>query len=314
MINVTIIVVNWNTAEVTCDCLRSIYQQTKDITFEVIVVDNASSDDSVVHFKSKFPEVILIANENNVGFAAANNQAMEISKGQYVLLLNPDTIVLDGAIQKTFAFAEKHPDIGVLGCQVWMNEKEIQETCMPFPSVGSFLIQVVGLRRFFPKSKLFGWINYGSWDRTTEMDVDVVSGMYMLVRKKAIDEVGMMDEAYFVYAEETDWCFRFKKAQWRCVFTPVARIIHLDGGNKSTDLVKLKMFVQMHKSLLIFYRKQRGFISWASVKFIYIISMTLNFVIYSVLSFFEKEGKSTRLYKQSVAGLKFHLFGIEPKQ
>jgi GT2 family glycosyltransferase len=313
MTDVSIIIVNWNTREILRGCLVSIFKQTKDINVEVIVVDNASSDESAEMVKIEFPDVVLITNTENRGFAAANNQGMQLAVGRYILLLNPDTIVLERAIQKTISFADNHPDIGVTGCQVWLNENDIQQTCFSFPSLSGLILQEMGLRRLFPKSRFFGRTKYGWWDRTTQRDVDVVSGMYMLVRRGAIEQVGLMDEDYFVYAEETDWCYRFWKAGWRCVFSPEARIIHLDGGSKSTAQISIRMFVQQQKSLLIFYKKQRGQVSWMIAKISYIVSMSLRYVAFSSLFFFTKKGDFLQKKHQSLAALKFHLFGVEPK-
>lgn len=312
-LDVSVIIVNWNTREILRNCLRSIYEQTNHIRYEVIVVDNASSDGSAEMVREEFSQVVLIENAENRGFAAANNQGMAIAHGRYVLLLNSDTIVLDGAIQKTLIFADQQTDMAVVGCQVWENENEIQRTCFPFPSVKNMCFQATGLRRMFPRSRVFGRIDYGWWDRTTLMEVDVVGGMFMLVRREAIDQVGLMDEDYFVYAEETDWCFRFWKAGWRCVFTPNARIIHLDGGSKSADQISMKMFVQLQKSILIFYLKQRGRLSWRVAKAIYILSMLVRYVVFSALSFFDIASKSSKRAAQSRAAMKFHLFGTEPE-
>ena len=131
------LVVNWNTSKLLQACLNSIYARTANCQFEVIVIDNASSDDSAAMVKKEFPQVILIENSENRGFAAANNQGMAIARGRYVLLPNPDTIVLDKAIEKTMAFADLHPDVGVVGCQVLKNETKIQCTCFAFPSIGN---------------------------------------------------------------------------------------------------------------------------------------------------------------------------------
>lgn len=313
MTDVSIIIVNWNTRDILRDCLNSVYKQTQGIAFEMIVVDNASSDGSATMVKREFPEAVLIENSQNRGFAAANNQGIKIAKGRYVLLLNPDTIVLDGAIQKTVAYADNHSDIGVLGCQVWLNENEIQKTCFSFPSISGLLVQKLGLFHMFPKSRIFGWIDYYWWDRTTLMDVDVVSGMFMLVRTSAIEQVGMMDEDYFVYAEETDWCWRFQQAGWRCVFTPSARIIHLDGGSKSTEQISVKMYVQQQKSLLIYFIKQRGRFSWMIAKAIYIISMMSRVAVFLAIASISQDDKAPKKAVRSLAALKFHLFGSEPK-
>jgi GT2 family glycosyltransferase len=312
-LDVSIIVVNWNTRDVTCNCLVSVFGQTKDVRFEVILIDNASSDGSVEKIRKDFPQVTLIANDGNRGFAAANNQGMEIAKGRYVLLLNPDTIILDGAVQKTIAFADSFTDIGVVGCQVWLNDSEIQQTCFSFPSVVSLFLQETGLRKIAPRSRLLGWSNYGWWDRTSQMDVDVISGMFMLVRHEVIDKVGVMDEAYYVYAEETDWCFRVHNAGWRCVFTPIARIVHLDGGSKSTGLVRVKMFVQMQKSILIFHRKNKGVISWFFARMIYIFSMSMRFVLSIPPSVLSRDGLEAKKKALAVAALRYHVWGIEPR-
>lgn len=310
-IDVSVLVVSWNTCEILQNCLQSIYDQTKNISFEVIVIDNCSSDGSAKMVRTVFPRATLIENNGNSGFAKANNQGMAIAKGKYVLLLNPDTVVLEGAIQKAFSYAEDHVGAAVVGCQVWLNEEEIQQTCFAFPSVWGILVMKLGLRRLFPRSRVFGWIDYGDWDRKKERVVDVVSGMFMLVRQTAIDQVGVMDEDYFIYAEETDWCCRFHRAGWQCLFTPIARIIHLDGGNKSTDLVKTKMYVQMQKSILIYLRKQRGRLSWCTAKGIYIFSMLLRYVCNLGMSC-AGNAKASRKRAQSLAALRYHFSGREP--
>lgn len=312
MTDVSVIIVNWNTRDILRDCLMSVYEQTTGIAYEVIVVDNASSDGSAAMVKYVFPQVILIENTENKGFAAANNQGMRIAKGRYILLLNPDTLVLDGAIQKTVAYADSRPDVAVTGCQVWEDESTIQRTCFCFPSVPNLLFQKLGLCRLFPKSRLFGREKMVDWNRDTERRVDVVSGMYMLVRKEVIEQVGLMDEDYFVYAEETDWCCRFRKTGWKCVFTPISRIIHRDGGSKSTEQISVRMFVQQQKSLLIFFRKQRGVMSWLSAKAIYMISMLARYAFFITLSLFQKDSKCSQKAAQSLAALKFHMFGVMP--
>lgn len=312
-LDVSVIIVNWNTRDMLRDCLRSVYVQTQGVLFEVIVIDNHSSDGSSLMVRSEFPQVILIENLKNRGFAAANNQGMKIAQGRYLLLLNPDTLVLDHAIQKTIEYADHHFDVGVVGCQVWENENTIQRTCFGFPSVLNLLIQKSGLRRVFPRSRFWTREQMGWWDRNSEQDVDVVSGMFMLVRRPAIDQVGLMDEDYFVYAEEADWCYRFSRAGWRRVFVPIARIIHRDGGSKSTAQISVKMFVQQQRSILIFHKKHLGMGSWLASKMIFLGSMVIRWILFGLLSILGIGRNSPNKAAQSLAAVSFHLFGVEPQ-
>ena len=214
-IDVSTIIVNWNTCNITCDCLKSVFEQTKELSFEVIVVDNASSDGSVEMIRHDFPQVNLIENSENKGFAAANNQGMAIANGCYVLLLNSDTIILDNAISKTISFADAHPEAAVTGCRVLNPDRSLQPTCFMFPSILNMLFESSYLYKLFPRSKFFGRERMTWWDRSDVREVDVVTGCFMLVRREAIEQVGIMDERFFVYGEETDWCYRFKRASWK---------------------------------------------------------------------------------------------------
>lgn len=260
MIDLSIIIVNWNTQDILKDCLDSVFEQTKAVSFEVIVVDNASSDDSVQMVKSEFPQVILIENAENCGFAAANNQGMQIAKGRYVLLLNSDTVVLDGAIQKTLAFADQHPEAAVVGCKVLNPDMTLQPTCFMYPSLLNLFLSSSYLYKLFPRSRLFGRERMTWWDRDDIREVEVVTGCFMLVRKKAIDQVGKMDESFFMYAEETDWCYRFKKGSWKLLFTPEAEIIHL--GGQSSKMIKPEMTMQLRASLLLYFKKNSSYVAY----------------------------------------------------
>jgi GT2 family glycosyltransferase len=259
-LDVSIIIVNWNTRDVLRSCLASVYKETKNITHEVIVIDNDSSDDSVEMVKKEFPKAKLIENRSNRGFAAANNQGMAIATGRYVLLLNPDTIVLDRAIEKTVAFADDHPEAAVVGCRVLNPNRTLQPTCFMFPSLLNMLLSTIYLNKLFSKSRFFGRERMTWWNRTDVRDVDVVTGCFMLVRRSAIEQVGIMDERFFVYGEETDWCYRFKQAGWRILFTPNAHIIHLSGA--SSKQMKSEMVLQLRASILLFFKKHKGMFSY----------------------------------------------------
>jgi GT2 family glycosyltransferase len=251
-----IIVVSWNTRDILRDCLASVYEQTRGISFQVIVVDNASSDGSAEMVRAEFPQAVLIENTENRGFAAANNQGMEIAGGRYVLLLNSDTIVLDGAIQKTLRFAESHPEAAVVGCRVLNPDGTLQRTCFMFPSLLNLVLAATYLYKIAPRNSFCGRERMGGWERDAVREVEVVSGCFMLVRREAIERVGLMDEEYFMYAEETDWCWRFKKAGWKSLFYPDAQIVHL--GGQSSRQVRIKSLIQLRLGLLQFMFKNRS--------------------------------------------------------
>jgi len=253
---VSIVIVNWNTKDILRGCLGSIFTQRSELACDVIVVDNASTDGSPQMVEEEFPQVILIRNSANRGFAPANNQGIAIAKGRYVLLLNSDTVVLDGAIEKTAAFADAHPEAAVVGCRVLNPDKSLQPTCFMYPSVLNLFLDAMHLSKLFPRSRFFSRERMAWWKREDVREVEVVTGCFMLVRREAIDRVGPMDEDYFMYGEETDWCWRFHRAGWRLMFTPSGQIIHF--GGQSTSQVRPQMLLQLRSGVLLFFRKHRS--------------------------------------------------------
>jgi GT2 family glycosyltransferase len=229
-VDVSVIIVNWNTCDLLRQCLRSVFDQGSS-NHEVIVVDNGSSDDSVNMVRQEFSRVKLLANQKNRGFAAANNQGIGLAKGRYILLLNSDTIILDRAIEKTIVYADKHPDTAVTGCRVLNPDRTLQSSCFMFPSILNWFLFSTYAYRLFPRNRFFGREQMTWWMRDDSREVDVVTGCYMLVRKEALDQVGTMDERFFMYAEETDLCYRFKAKGWKNRFTPDAEIVHIGGAS-----------------------------------------------------------------------------------
>lgn len=254
--DVSIIIVAWNVRQLVYDCLKSVYDETKGINFEVIYVDNASEDGSVEMVKKEFPDVRIIENQKNEGFIRANNQAIEISRGRYVLLLNSDTLVLDNAIAKTVKFADEHPEAAAVGCKVFYADRSLQRDCFMYPSLLNMLISATYLNKIFPKSKFFGRERMTWWDFNDVREVQTICGCYSLVRMEAIKQVGVMDEAYYVYGDDPDWCYRFNKAGWKNLFMPHAQIIHYGGQNTSHRPEKFKL--QLYGSILIFMRLHRS--------------------------------------------------------
>jgi GT2 family glycosyltransferase len=285
--NVSIVIVNWNTCNILKACLQSAYSETKEVQFEVIVVDNGSADGSVEMIKAEFPQVILIENAENRGFAAANNQGIAISKGKYVLVLNSDTIILDNAISKAVFFADKHSDAAVIGCRILNPDKTLQPSCFMFPSVLNMILSSSYLYKVFPTNQFFGRERMTWWNRDDEKEVDVATGCFMLVRKEAIDRIGSMDEDFFMYAEETDWCCRFKQAGWKILFTPSAEIIHL--GGQSSNQMKPQMQMQLRAGILLFMKKHKNIICYITACILTSIFFALRIPYWFIKSLFSDD-------------------------
>jgi len=300
--DLSIVIVNWNTRDILRDCLLSVYDQTSEIEYEVIVIDNASIDDSVSMVRAEFPQVYLIENSENRGFAAANNQGMEIAKGQYVLLLNSDTIILDNAISKTLEFAKDRPNAAVVGCRVLNADKSLQPTCFMFPSLLNLALASIYLYKIFRKNRFFGRELMTWWNRDDIREVDVVDGCFMLVRREAYEQVGGTDEQFFMYSEETDWCYRFKQAGWKNIFAPIAEIVHL--GGQSSRQVAGKMALQLRGSVLQFCKKHYSPFTYRLACFLMLI-----FFVVRIPMWFIKWTVSTRNRAYCRLRMKIYVIG-----
>lgn len=249
----TIIIISFNTRDMTKNCIESVLSHTRNIEFEIIVVDNNSNDGSQQMLKNDFPQIQFIENQNNVGYAKANNQAIEISKGDKILLLNSDTLISDDSIKKMAALLDKNPSVGIVGSKLLNEDGTYQLSCGIFPSLWSEFSSKMMLNRLFKKSRIFNAHKYGFWDYSNTKEVDWVTGAFLMVRKDAIDIAGGLDENFFMFYEDVDFCKRVKSAGWKIFFYPEASIIHLWGG--SWKKVRKKIILANCKSTLYFYRK-----------------------------------------------------------
>ena len=310
MIDVSIVIVSWNTRDITRDCLRSIYAAAGELSLEIILIDNHSSDGSAEMVASEFPKVILQRNEENRGFAAANNQGIALAQGRYVLLLNSDTLVMDRAIAKAVAFADAHPEAGMVGCQTRCPNGDLQYNCYLFPSLLNLALSLTKLQVMFWYKPFFGRYRLGWWDYGSVREVDGIAGCFMLVRKAAIDQVGPMAEEYFMYSEDTDWCWRFHRAGWKVLYTPEPVIVHFGGCSSSQAATD--MHLMERRSLLMFLEKKSGkLVRWiANVMF---CTATLCRVV--LLSLQRVAGGRVResarqKWGMATAALRFHLPGL----
>jgi GT2 family glycosyltransferase len=259
--DLSVIIVSWNTKALLAVCLETTVRGLAGLDAEIIVVDNASEDGSPDMVAERFPGVRLLRNECNVGFAAANNQAMAIARGRHVLLLNSDTEVRGDVLRAMVRQADAHPAIGALGCRVLNPDGSLQPTCFRAPWPGRLLAAAVALHKI-PLVGRLGDERMRHWRRDDERDVDVVTGCCLLARREAIEAVGPLDEQFFFYGEETDWCLRLRRAGWAVRFAPVGEIIHHGGASAARldvrrDLLLAEAIVRLH-------RKHRGGIAAAA--------------------------------------------------
>ena len=250
----SIVIVNYNVRYFLEQCLHSVNKAVNGLSAEVFVVDNNSVDGSVEMLIERFPEIITIANKENVGFSRANNQAIQLAKGEYVLLLNPDTIVEDDTFHKIVQFMDAHPDAGGLGVKMVDGKgKFLPESKRGLPTPIVAFYKVFGLSRLFPKSRIFGRYHLGFLDKEKTHQVDILSGAFMLLRKSVLDKIGLLDETFFMYGEDIDLSYRIIKAGYKNYYYPEARIIHYKG--ESTKKGSLNYVVVFYNAMIIFARK-----------------------------------------------------------
>ncbi len=253
---ISIIIVSWNVREDLNRCLRSLKEKPPSEEYEVIVVDNGSADGTVESIQNLFPEVQLIANKENRGFAAANNQGIAKSKGKYIFFLNPDTIIESDCLDILTSFMDENEDVGACGPKLLYGDGSMQRSVRRFPSFRGALHRHTVLKFLgIFKDEYRKWVMRDfKYDRQTE--VDQLMGAALMTRRSIIDNIGMMDEIFFVYYEEVDLCYRIKQAGWRIVFLPEAQIIHL--GGRSSGQVPVDKTIMAMTSLIKFFKKHRS--------------------------------------------------------
>lgn len=251
----SIIIVNYNTQELLLACLESVFRTTQSrYQSEVIVVDNASADGSAEAVRHLYPQVTLLAQEKNLGFARANNQGIDLAKGRYILLLNPDTILQPDTLATMLDFMEQNSDIGASGCKVLLPDGSLDKACKrSIPTPLNAFYHYLGLPKIFPTNRKFGAYNLTFLPEDEVSEVGALVGAFMLVRRDVVNGVGALSEDYFMYGEDIDWCYRIKEAGWKIVYYPKAEIVHYKRA--SSKKVKLKTTYHFYKSMLIFYNK-----------------------------------------------------------
>ena len=239
-VDLSIAIVSYNTKAVLLDCIRSIHAHTTGIAFEVIVVDNDSQDGTVAVLKEVYPAMRIIANPDNRGFAKAVNQALAVSRGRHMLLLNSDTLVKDQALTTMVAYLDDHPDVGAVSCKQWTGDGHLNQTCFPFPSIRDHLIYSAPFQRIAPSMQLAATATQ-TVDCTKSQDVDWANGACLMVRRSLLQQLGGLDEAFFMYFEDVDLCRRLHQQGCRVHHLAEAEIVHFIGCSSGRDRERLQL-------------------------------------------------------------------------
>jgi len=276
----SIIIVNYNVRYFLEQCLLSVRKARQDLSLEIFVVDNNSSDDSLTMLREKFPKVILIENRQNVGFSAANNQAIRLATGQYILLLNPDTILSEDCLVHCFSFMQEHPDAGAVCVKMIDGSgRYLPESKRGKPTLTASFFKMTGIYHLFPKSAFFNAYYAGHIDEDSTTEIEVMTGAFMFLRKEAVEKVGLLDETFFMYGEDIDYSYRILEAGYRNYYLPTSTIIHFKGeSTKKSSLNYTRIF---YNAMIIFVRKH-----YKGKGGIYITFLQLGVIFKAVSSYF----------------------------
>lgn len=298
-LDVSVIIVNFNTKDILKNCIDSIIRESSNFSYEIIVVDNGSTDGSTAMVKENFPEAKLVENRENIGFAAANNQGVQIAKGKFILFLNSDTVIIDNAIKGTLDFMRQKDDIGIVGCKLLNSDMTLQPSCYFFPSLFRHTLVQKAIPRILVPRKFHDHIEnmITRWDYGHMRDVDYVRGAFLMIRRSVFEEIGLLDEDFFMYGEEADFCWRVKDFGWRVVFFPGASVIHLGGAS-----VKLKGHEIMQRTVsdLLFRKKHYGMFVFLAYRGLLFLRFGVEFLFFSAWG----RGKAKRI------ALSYQLKGI----
>jgi GT2 family glycosyltransferase len=288
VVDLSICIVTRQARSLLRDCLRSIENNTR-TSFEIIVVDNNSQDGTLEMLRAEFPRVQLICNDHNAGFTRPSNQALVVSEGKFALLLNNDTIVLPEALDRLVAYMDASPDVGICGPKVLNRDGTLQKQCRrSYATPWDLFCYFSGLSRLFPKSRLFGRYLMTYADENATMEADAISGSCMLIRRGVIDSIGMLDEQFFAYQEDADYCFRAKRAGWKIMYYAGAQIVHYGGmGGSRTD--PYQSIIEWHKSYYKYYRKNLASRYIFLFNWFYYIVMALKLASALLVNLFRKD-------------------------
>ena len=294
---VSIVIVSYNTEQMVLECLNSLLAYIRGYYAEIIVVDNNSSDGTVNMLRNYYPSILLIENNKNLGFAAANNQGLRVCRGRFILLLNSDTVILSDVVNKSIEYLANNQDVGAMGCRVLNSDGTVQATCFGYPTLFRLLCMTLAVDRISGLSILDKYL-LRSWQRDGEREVEVITGCYLMIRREVLNQVGLLDESFFFFGEETDWCLRMRRAGWRLNFAPVGEIIHHGGG--SIKKLNFQRDVMLTTATIRLHLKNSGIIA-ALLAFIILILFNISrAVFWTAVSLWQKQYMNKAEYFRNV--------------
>lgn len=283
--DLSVVIVNYQTFELTKNTVNSILEYDYPFSYEILVVDNASGDDSLARLKEYFTDnVTFIASDENNGFASGNNQALRIAEGKYVLLLNSDTVVWENTLEKIYDYMEKHTDVGAAGCRVLLENGELDKACKrSFPNAKNSFFKLFHI----PTNSKDDNYNLTDLPDGEVYEIDCLTGAFMFIRSQTLDEVGFLDETFFMYGEDIDMCYRIKEAGWKIVYYGKSTITHFKGASSKKQ--KSKLIYEFHRAMYIYYKKHNAKDSSFIVNLIVYIGIVFLCVLKLVANLFKKK-------------------------
>jgi hypothetical protein len=309
---VSVIIVSWNARDYLRQCLASLSSEACRYPMEIIVVDNASSDGSVEYVKKQYPHVRLIQNIANLGFARANNFGVSASTGRYLCFVNSDVKVRKDCISRLVDYCEGHPEAGMAGPRVIGDDGQLQRSCRGFPGLWNMFCRALALDTLFPQNKMFTGYSLSHWSHDALRPVDVLTGCFWLVRREALARVGLLDESFFMYGEDLDWCKRFWSNGWKVMYVPAAEAIHYGGASSSN--APLRFFIERQRADLQYWRKHHSRPAVACFFLISCLHLMLRAFGYTLALGFNRQQRQTYRHKmgRSIACLKWMFTGRDP--
>ena len=311
MKDISIIIVSWNARDFLRGCVNSINETCQDLDVEIIVVDNASSDGSAEMVRATFPEVTLELTGHNQGFAQANNIGIKMARGEYYAFINSDVIVHPGCLAALIAFLQVHPDVGLVGPRVSGGDGKLQRTCRRLPTVWNTFCRAFALDSILGRWPLFSGREMRHWNHESQDEVEVISGCFWVARRAAVERVGGLDERFFFYAEDVDWCKRFRNSGWKVAFVPGATATHFGGASSSN--APLRYSIEMLRANLAYWGKYSGAPGKASFYLLSIAHHGVRILSRGLRIFFSNhpDAQTIAKFRKSLVCLRWLLTGRE---